>query len=297
MRGGTVVLLPFLLVVPLGAARAACVDPSGIAPARVAIDAACPCAAAQSARAYRDCAKGVIAGRIDGGQLDASCATDVRRCVRGSTCGRPGMGTCCRMKRGKVQCQVTTPERCAARGGCVGVLGSCCDGCNGAGCTTTTTTTTLPGVCGNGVVDPGEQCDGQVFCVNCQLPIYACCDIAVSGGGVCSRDFYPEPGPPFCLDQGSVTHLGTVPANGPACPEAGFKIRGGRVQRADELPADHLLLHASGALHRDDRLRYPGPGQPVVEHQLLRAALRDPSLRRRYVWTGHAVSARMTPAA
>jgi hypothetical protein len=46
-------------------------------------------------------------------------------------------------------------------------------------CPTTTTTTTLPPVCGNGVHEPGEYCDGEPFCTpNCFLDIPACCSTA-----------------------------------------------------------------------------------------------------------------------
>lgn len=44
--------------------------------------------------------------------------------------------------------------------------------------TTSTTTTTQPAVCGNGVIEPGEMCDGEPFCTSrCTVDLYACCDL------------------------------------------------------------------------------------------------------------------------
>src|SRR5262245_30367608 len=156
---GRVAVAGLLMLVPLATARAACVDPSGIPEARDAVEAACPCAAAATVRDYRACAKLAMTAQVESGALDRSCVKEVRRCVRRSTCGRPGSVACCRSKQKGVQCQVTTPERCAARGGCAGARPSCCDACDTPGCAGTTTTTTLPQPsCGNGVVDPGEAC-------------------------------------------------------------------------------------------------------------------------------------------
>jgi len=39
--------------------------------------------------------------------------------------------------------------------------------------------------------------------------------------GVCSRDFTPEPGPPYCMEAGSMTHFGSHPPRGAPCPQAG----------------------------------------------------------------------------
>ena len=218
-RAGLLVVVA--LSVPAAPVGAACTDPSDIPIARAAIDAACPCALATTARGHRQCARDAIAGQVEAGALDPSCVKDVRRCVRRSTCGRPGMVTCCRLKRGEAQCRVTSPERCIARGGCAGLAPSCCDACGSASCVGTTTTTLPPAVCGNGVIESGEQCDGQPFCLpGCRLDVYACCDVDVAGD-VCSRDFRPEPGPPFCLEAGAVTHLGATAPAGSACSVPG----------------------------------------------------------------------------
>src|SRR5262249_55017931 len=42
--------------------------------------------------------------------------------------------------------------------------------------TTSTTSTTFPGLCGNGIVDAGEECDGQSFCTpGCTFAPSVCC--------------------------------------------------------------------------------------------------------------------------
>ncbi|HEY8515550.1 MAG TPA: hypothetical protein VIS07_08555 [Candidatus Binatia bacterium] len=41
--------------------------------------------------------------------------------------------------------------------------------------------------CGNGIVDPGEFCDGQDFCVDCQVELNGCCEFSDgSGGSICA---------------------------------------------------------------------------------------------------------------
>jgi hypothetical protein len=56
--------------------------------------------------------------------------------------------------------------------------------------TTSTTSTTVPGLCGNGIVDPGEQCDGQSYCgAGCAFGPTACC--LITGGGPSCIDFQP----------------------------------------------------------------------------------------------------------
>ena len=128
-----------------------------------------------------------------GGGTPNVCGTTIQCCVQSSPMG--AFDTC----------TVETPAQCGAQGGIARGSGTCSPN---------------PCLCGNGTVDPGEQCDGQVFCLaNCRLPeAYACCDIIddVGGGAICSRFFDPEPGLPFCQEQGAVTHLGTRPAIGGA---------------------------------------------------------------------------------
>jgi hypothetical protein len=156
-----------LLAVAISAARAAarCGDAPGdaaaVAQARAAIGASCPCAAAASHRDYVTCADGVLKAMP---QLPRVCRSVVRHCVARSTCGKPGTFTCCRTSGGgHTTCRlVTSPGRCAGPGECVGTFSSCCDACTAGGCatTTTTTTTTTTSPCGNGIIDPGELCDG-----------------------------------------------------------------------------------------------------------------------------------------
>jgi hypothetical protein len=60
---------------------------------------------------------------------------------------------------GAFVCEPQKPSECSAAGGTdMGSDGSCVpDPCGGV--TTTTTTSTVPPLCGNGMIDPGEQCD------------------------------------------------------------------------------------------------------------------------------------------
>ena len=87
----------------------------------------------------------------------------------------------------------------------------------------TTTTTTHPPVCGNGIVEGNEQCDGQIYCCQgesycnpCQFRVYGCCEVPLSGGGTCSAEVPAEPGIPPC---GGTYYVGRDPASGPPCPE------------------------------------------------------------------------------
>jgi cysteine-rich repeat protein len=59
---------------------------------------------------------------------------------------------------------------------------------SGAGTTTTTTTTTLapPARCGNGVVDPGEVCDGNVACTSPGGSFLTCSACAAFTSGPCA---------------------------------------------------------------------------------------------------------------
>jgi hypothetical protein len=143
------------------------------------------------------------------------------------------------------------PTSCQARGGCASGWTSCCDACGNGGCnpttstttltststtttssettstvttSTSTTTTTVPSnVCGNGIVESPEWCDGESFCdSNCTIHRYACCEFA-TGGGACSADvpaytlFAYQNG--VCGNYGGTFRLGKIQATGGACAD------------------------------------------------------------------------------
>ncbi len=171
------------VLVTAGTSGAVCdsggVDAADVATARAAIASACDCGGAPSAAVYKRCAKTAARDAL----ANDGCLRTVVRCAAKSTCGRPGSAVCCRtnaagVTRGSV---VRTAARCRApRGGsaCVGTAASVCDACDADGCTE-------PSSCGNGIVEVGEQCDGQPYCAGtCALQGIGCCQ----GAGVC-RDF------------------------------------------------------------------------------------------------------------
>jgi hypothetical protein len=84
---------------------------------------------------------------------------------------------------------------------------------------TSSTSTTLASVCGNGVIDPGEMCDGEPFCTPmCEVEVYTCCQVpnAPECTGVCS------PVGMSCLACAPNTmHLGSHPQWTGPCPGAG----------------------------------------------------------------------------
>jgi hypothetical protein len=205
-------------------ARAACdadgSDAADVAAARAAIAAACNCATAASHGAYVSCAA-VKARTV---LANPACLGAVVRCAARSTCGRPGAAVCCRTRSsGQTRARlVRRPAACRAPAGgsaCVGTLASVCDACLPGGCvttttattTTSTTTTTLPPVCGNGIVEPGEACDGPQACLeffgDC-LGCMTCCfvtfcslssaDIPCCSGFPCAPGPGLPPGTGFC---------------------------------------------------------------------------------------------------
>jgi hypothetical protein len=180
----TVVCGALLQVVLAAEAGAACGDQSidGIAVTltRMAADSTCDCAGATSRAAFRSCAMDVVASRVADGQLREDCARTARRCLRKSTCGRPGAVTCCRTTgRGAVRCGIKRDaSRCRARRGgsaCVGTTTSCCDGCADAPCIPTTTSTTSSTTTSTLGI-PAETCGGAT---------YPTCDGTCSGANVC----------------------------------------------------------------------------------------------------------------
>lgn len=171
------VLLGFALSARGVLAGGTCGDPAALSAVRALVAEQCDCAHAVSPRVYMRCVAAVVKTAVSGGTLPASCASSVLRCAAKSTCGRPGAVTCCRTTaNGKAKCSIKpSAATCRApRGGsaCVGLVASCCDACDATGgctvpsttTTSTTTTTTPPPVCGDGVCNGTEQCDGTDFC-------------------------------------------------------------------------------------------------------------------------------------
>jgi hypothetical protein len=87
----------------------------------------------------------------------------------------------------------------------------------------TTTTTTLPqAVCGNGVIEYPEQCDGESYCPGCFIPRYACCEFG-SGDSTCAKAVpamvllaYQYQ---VCGIFGGTFMTGLVPSGTEACPD------------------------------------------------------------------------------
>ena len=205
-----IVLAIFALGIGVAPARAAdCVDASALADARAAVASACDCEGALTHATYVRCAAGVLRARVAGILLPRECLRPALRCARRSTCGRPGATTCCRIQHDQPRCTIkSSVVRCLATGGCAGSVPSCCDACDAGGCATATTSststsstsstttsstststpsTTVP-VCGNGIVEAGEQCDSPLaFCdASCQGKLALCCQVGPFCGQVIS---------------------------------------------------------------------------------------------------------------
>lgn len=119
---------------------------SQVAAGRAAVDGSCNCATASDHGAYVRCANDAVSAA----HLPPGCRGQVMRCAARSTCGKPGFVTCCRTTAsGKTRCTIKrdAPHCRAPRGGSAATgTGSCCDNCGGA-------------ACGNGPVEPPEECD------------------------------------------------------------------------------------------------------------------------------------------
>lgn len=78
--------------------------------------------------------------------------------------------------------------------------------------------------CGNGVIEPGEWCDGDEFCEpNCTIRRFACCDLPISNGGSCSASVPAftliTQQDAFCGRFGGTFRHGFVAASGGMCTE------------------------------------------------------------------------------
>lgn len=197
------------LVQPADARAASCTDEAAVAAARSAIEATCPCPDGTDRRAHLKCASDVTKTRVSNGSLPKACAGGVKRCAKNTSCGKPGMTPCCTTNAaGRTTCKITTPDRCTARGGCTSSVSSCCDACGPSGCTP---------VCGNGVIEASEQCDGEAFCnpVSCTIPFRRCCQVP-SDTGFCSDDAEVS-APCSIFGEAATTHYGTAATGTSTC--------------------------------------------------------------------------------
>jgi hypothetical protein len=259
-----IALASVLVCVRIGYAD--CIDPTAVADARAAIDASCDCASAATHHDYVRCAARVLHARFVAGTSPRACARAIFTCARRSTCGRPGAVACCRPRGDAARCSITRdPARCVVAGGCASPFTSCCDACAGTGCattttstststtttststtvvTTTTTSTTIPVTCGNGVVDPGEQCDAPLaFCdAACRIRYTACCDSTTLAA---CYDFVPVG--QICDMPGETPHLGRACSGAPCFDLDGVHVCPGGTCVGQAIPPTSVCCQAAGS--------------------------------------------------
>ena len=195
-------------------------DAGQIAAVRAQVDTTCACAGFDGSPGkthgkYVACTRSVVNRQVIAGQLRNQCKATVKKYYSTSTCGTPASkneAPCIKTSAaGKVSCSVQPTGRCAGSGrvacpsfttcvdaadtnhdGLIGVndSGACASSASPTNTPTgqtgapTPTNTPKPGLCGNGTVDAGEQCDGQPFCgSDCRLwpiALSACCQFDFS---------------------------------------------------------------------------------------------------------------------
>lgn len=105
-------------------------------------------------------------------------------------------------------------------------------------------------LCGNGVVDPDEECDGQSACgPDCRLARVACCDFTFPGGGAAcfgrteyqDGDVYTSVGKP-CVTTLFGTSSSGICGDGPPCPDPAPPELGCRLASCTDQPIDPLPL-------------------------------------------------------
>jgi hypothetical protein len=97
---------------------------------RAAADAACPCDAAGSAKAYAKCWKPIVRGFVDSlGKtgFPKACRKEVARTLGASTCGRSGFVLC----RKKGSCTIAKAKKCKDVFPTGSAFRSCVDACDG----------------------------------------------------------------------------------------------------------------------------------------------------------------------
>lgn len=107
--------------------------PAGlVADVRAAVDAACPCDAAASAKAHGKCWKRVVGGFV--GTLGKSgfpkaCRKEVARVLGATTCGRSGFALC--RKKGGSVCAIAKASKCKDVFPTGSAFRTCADACDG----------------------------------------------------------------------------------------------------------------------------------------------------------------------
>jgi len=101
--------------------------------ARADAEQQCPCESASGHRSYVQCVARVAKMAAKGGSLPKTCRADVMKCVKQSTCGRPGTVVCCESRRNR--CLIVSAATCPSgtRESCAPVTACAATSCRFAG--------------------------------------------------------------------------------------------------------------------------------------------------------------------
>jgi hypothetical protein len=140
----------------------------------------CPCDGTR--RAYERCVVRRIDNAIERAVVPRACRPKLMSISRHTRCGRPGAVTCCRTAAdGTTKAFIARdPAACrpnvAAGRACISGATTTHDACwsqialpyEESACVTSPP-------CGNGKLDPGEDCDGEPSCESCSFGYHMCC--------------------------------------------------------------------------------------------------------------------------